>query len=247
VFADLYHAHHSLNSEDIPFWTGLAMRHSGPILELGCGTGRVLRPLAETVARDSSRLVLGIERDPAMLTVLRRNLPPELAGRVRLIQADFTQFCLAVRFELVVMPCNTYSTLSADQRRQTLERVRAHLLPGGVFAAALPNPEMLRSLPARSAPEVEEVLPHPVDGEPVQVSSGWRRTRQAFTLTWHYDHLLPDGGVERVSAQVSHGLSPVGRYMDELRAAGFEEIKLYGDYEGVMYEEESENLIFVAR
>ena len=36
----LYHAHHSRHLEDLPFWDWLAMKYPGPILELGCGTGR---------------------------------------------------------------------------------------------------------------------------------------------------------------------------------------------------------------
>ena len=39
--AMLYHTHHGLHDEDIPFWLALATRYGDPILELGCGTGRV--------------------------------------------------------------------------------------------------------------------------------------------------------------------------------------------------------------
>lgn len=247
MFAELYHAHHALHPEDLPFWTDLAAQHTGPILELGCGTGRVLVPLAQSRAANSQPgPIIGLERDAEMLQVLRRHLPDTHVNQIRLIQADFTQFCLTLAFGLIVMPCNTYSTLTEAQRQQVLERVSAHLRPGGVFAAGLPNPALLRDLPARSAPQVEEAFPHPLDGEPVQVSSGWRRTRSAFTLTWYYDHLLPDGAVERLSAQVQHSLAPAQTYLDELKAAGFSQIRLLGDYDGTDFNPDAPNMIFVA-
>ena len=57
---------------------------------------------------------------------------------------------------------------------------------------------------------MDETFTHPVTGNPVQVSSGWQRTRSHFTVTWHYDHLLPDGEVERLTVQSRHDLIPSG-------------------------------------
>jgi hypothetical protein len=90
--------------------------------------------------------------------------------------------------------------------------VRQHLAPGGIFAASLPNPLRLASLPARGPAEVEETFPHPRTGNPVQVSSAWQRRKDAFTLTWHYDHLLPDGQVERQTVETCHSLQPLEAY-----------------------------------
>jgi SAM-dependent methyltransferase len=45
MFPPLYATHHDRNQEDLPFWLSLAEKYRGPVLELGCGTGRVLIPL----------------------------------------------------------------------------------------------------------------------------------------------------------------------------------------------------------
>jgi SAM-dependent methyltransferase len=237
----LYHAHHSRHLEDLPFWESLARRQGGPVLELGCGSGRVLLPLARL-----GYPVTGLEQDAGMLRLLRENTPPELAGRVQLVQADMSAFGFGRIFSLILLPCNTFSTLSARQRLDTLRCVRRSLAPQGLFAASLPNPALLQRLPPRSEPELEESFPHPLDGEPVQVSSGWERTRDRLTIHWHYDHLLPDGRVERFSMQASHALVPVEAYLEEMRSAGLNPAELYGDFDGSPYTPEAPALIIIA-
>lgn len=228
TFAALYHIHHSRHPEDLPFWSRLALQAGGPVLELGCGTGRVLLHLA----RQDCTMV-GVDLDLSMLEVLRSQVAESsqpLDDRVRLVQADFTCLALAQRFPLILLPCNTYSTLDAGQRRGTLQAVRRHLAPGGMFVLSIPNPVLLRRLPRRSFPEVEEIFPHPEDGEPVQVSSSWERTYETFTLRWDYDHLLPDGRVERMSGTARHHLVMRTEHLKEFAAAGFTLKAEYGSF-----------------
>lgn len=241
MFPILYHAHHSHHTEDLPFWLELANRHGDPILELGCGTGRVLLPLARHGHR-----VFGLDNHRGMLASLLHNLTGQEQPPPCVLQGDMTNFHLAVCFRLILLPCNTFSTLSTAGRRSTLERIQEHLAPDGRFVASLPNPRLLAQLPTWSEAEVEEVFPHPLDGEPVQVSSTWKRTRQHFTLTWHYDHLLPDGRVERLSAHVQHHLAPVETYLAELQDAGFSAVELFGDFDRSPYSPDSPYLLLVA-
>jgi SAM-dependent methyltransferase len=231
LFPLLYHAHHAHETEDLPFWLELAARQGNPLLELGCGTGRVLLPLVK-----AGYQVYGLDRDPAMLAVLRMNAPNELRPGLQLLQSDMTAFHLGKRFALILLPCNTFSTLAQPARLATLERVAMHLRPGGSFAASLPNPALLKRLPAASDTELEDILSHPLDGEPVQVSSAWVRQGDLFTLSWHYDHLLPDGRVERLSARVQHYLAPVETYLTELRAAGLEITGIFGNFDWSPYD-----------
>jgi SAM-dependent methyltransferase len=243
MFPELYRVHHDLHSEDLSFWIKLAAQCAEPMLELGCGAGRVLLPLARAGHR-----MLGVEQDAQMLAELRRQMDADLDLKARLsvVQADFTHLRLAQRFGLILVPCNTYSQLQDDARRETLHMARAHLQPGGRFAVAMPNPPMLLELPARSALQVEEIFAHPGDGEPVQVSSGWRRTHREFILDWRYDHLLPDGSVERCSVSIHHRLTPVQTLLQEFHQAGFDRIELLGDFEFAAYTPEADDLIIIA-
>lgn len=241
MFPLLYHAHHSLHPEDIDFWVRLAANHPGPILELGCGTGRVLAPLARNGHR-----VFGLDLDIGMLTFLRSILDPDLSSRVFVFQGDFTNFHLATQFNLILMPCNTFSTLTSNERQATLACVRHHLLPGGVFAVSLPNPYRLGVLPEQVGPETEDIFPHPLDEEPVLVSSAWERAEQHFIVHWFYDHLSPDGKAQRLNVQVKHHLIPPQTYQDEMRGSGFVSLRLYGDFDTSDYNRDSPHLIILA-
>jgi len=240
TFPALYHAHHSLHLEDLPFWLSLTRRFRGPVLELGCGTGRVLIPLAQ-----AENEVYGLDNESGMLHVLKDNLSEDI-NKAFFFQADFTAFRLAKRFGLVFLACNTYSTLTSPTRRRLLQRALDHLLPGGAFAASLPNPVLLNRLPGRADPEIEEIFAHPIDGEPVQASSEWKRDEQGFHLQWHYDHLYPQGEVERLSFAVTYSLTSAGEYRDEILAAGFSDLKLSGDFDGSDYTPRSPHLILLA-
>ncbi|HEX9615854.1 MAG TPA: class I SAM-dependent methyltransferase [Anaerolineales bacterium] len=236
----LYHAHHSRHTEDLPFWLELAGQQGGPILELGCGTGRVLVALAQ-----AGYPVFGLDHDAHMLAVLLDHLPPGTPALV--FQADLGYFRLSLGFSLILVPCNTWSTLTQATRRAALAKIADHLLPGGLFAASIPNPALLRRQPRRMEAEVEDDFPHPGTGNPVQVSTGWERTGQVFRLEWLYDHLLPDGRVERLSVQVDHDLAPLEAHHAELVAAGLLPDGEYGDYDRSPYRPDSPYLILTAR
>lgn len=241
-FPCLYHAHHSRHMQDLPFWLGLAELQRGPLLELGCGSGRILIPLAEAGYR-----VTGIEIDPGMLQVLRANLAANLLPKVELIEADFTDFQVKEKYPLVILPCNTYSTLDAAHRRALLACVASCLSTGGVFAAGLPNPALLRQMPSYGDPEVEEVFPHPLDGRAVQVSSSWRRTATGVTIAWDYQHEFPDGQPRVIHREVRHQMVNVQTYLSELHRAGFSAVELIGDFDGSSYHRQSDQLILAAK
>src|SRR5262245_23722680 len=74
----------TLGKRDVPFWIDVAAETTGPVLELGCGTARILAPIARSWARSSegvalaapqrSRLLLGIDRSEPMLQRARRRI-----------------------------------------------------------------------------------------------------------------------------------------------------------------------------
>jgi hypothetical protein len=154
---------------------------------------------------------------------------------------------LSQLFALILLPCNTLSTLHAKTRLAALANIRQHLSPDGLFTASLPNPSLLARLPRRADTEIEEVFPHPIDSEPVQVSSAWQRSAGHVTITWYYDHLLPNGHVERFTTQVRHRLLPAESYIDEFNQTGLAVETLYGDFDQSPYTENSPSLIILAR
>jgi hypothetical protein len=182
-----------------------------------------------------------------MLIFLRGMIPEEMKGQIHLVQADLAAFHFGCRFRLIYLPCNTLSTLHAAQRKTLFACVAAHLTPNGVFAASIPNPEWLADLPAIGEEEMEETLVHPESGNPLQISSSWERTAEVFRLSWHYDQLLPDGQVERVTLETIHNLAMFADYQSALEDVGLIVKAVYGDFDRSEYSTESPNLILVAR
>ena len=240
-FPTLYHVHHNLDPQDLNFWLQLASEYNGDILELGCGTGRILIPLAQ-----SGHRIIGLDHDRGMLTLLKEHLREVDCSTGFIFQADFAEFRLASKFKLILMPCNTFSTLTTQARRSVLECTLLHLAPAGVFAVSLPNPRLLESLPGRSEIEAEDEFRHPLDGEPVIVSSAWEKRKNQFIVHWYYDHLLPNGEIQRIRVQVKHFLTPVKTYFDEMHTAGFTTLRKYGDYDRSPYSRRSPQLIILA-
>jgi len=241
MFPVLYHAHHVLHTEDLPFWLDLADRYPGPILELGCGTGRVLVSLAK-----AGKEVYGMDIATDMLAFLHQHLASDLQGKVFIFQADFTRFHLGLNFGLILLPCNTLSTLQTQDRRALLKCVRNHLLQEGSFVASMPNPYILQSISSQKQPEVEDVFSSPIDGESIQVSCSWKRTKSFFNIQWHYDRLQPDGHINRHSVQVTHYLTEPQVYLEEMYRAGFKSHIVYGDFDYSTFTPESPYCIILA-
>jgi len=130
---------------DLPFWEELAERCGGPVLELGCGTGRVVLHLARRGYH-----VYGLDRDPELLAVLaERAADFSLTGvgeesaagpepSVVPVQADARSFELADPVALALAPTHLLQLLSGPAERvECLRCVAAALRPGGLLAATI--------------------------------------------------------------------------------------------------------------
>ena len=238
----LYHAHHTLRSDDLAFWRDLAQQAPGKILELGCGTGRVLLRLV----RDNHQVV-GLDNDPVMLDFLHNLIPPTLSNSVEIHEADMRDFNLGETFPLVILPCNTLSTFSGGDRSRVFRAVRQHLAPGGVFVFGIPNPLVLADLPMIGDEELEDEFTHPATNNPVHVYSSWERSADRIAFFWRYDHVFPDGKVSEVTHSTSHFLDSPQTYVAELKAAGLKPFAVYGDFYREKFVPDSSYFITLAR
>jgi SAM-dependent methyltransferase len=119
---------------DLELWLSLARSTGGPVLDIGCGTGRVALPLAE-----AGFDVTGLDADPDLVRTLAARAGADLD--LRAVVADARSFDLGKRFALAIAPMQVVQLLGgAPGRRAMLARAFDHLRPGGLFAAALADP-----------------------------------------------------------------------------------------------------------
>lgn len=125
---------------DLPYWVERAHGVRGPVLEVACGSGRVLAPLlAAGVDAD------GLDADPDMLAGAAARLGAA-ATPGRLQRADMRDFTLPRRYALVFIAFNSFlHNLTREDQLATLGACRAQLAPGGAFELCVfvPDPRKL--------------------------------------------------------------------------------------------------------
>lgn len=236
----IYHTHHSLRSEDYTFWRDAAEEAAGPVLELGCGTGRILlRLIKEDVP------VVGIDNDPDMLVFIRRMVPPTLAHLADIEETDMRSFDLGKEFPLIILPCNTLSTFERADRTRIYACVRRHLQPGGRFIFSMPNTLMLQELPDIGEVELEDEFSHPAGGQ-VEVFSSWQKTHDRITFQWRYDHHLTEDQVHQEWNETAHLLDSPQTYLQDLKAANLKPTAAYGDFYEAPFTPQAAYFILVA-
>lgn len=126
---------------DVPFYVDAARQPGGPVLEIGCGTGRVLVPTARAGID-----IVGLDASAQMLAVCRARLsaePAEVQARVHLIEADMRSFELDQRFALVTIPFRPFQhLLTVPDQLACLACIRRHLRAGGMLVFDVFNPSL---------------------------------------------------------------------------------------------------------
>ena len=173
LMARYYDQTHDALTEDVPLVLELAAQANGRLLELGCGTGRLLVPLAQAGHR-----VVGVDNAGAMLARADKRLaqlPVTIRERVTLVEADMTTFTLAAELRpaaLCLVPYNTLLHLDEGALRQTLRQAATHLAANGRLFLDLANPFTLASVPDDQAVTLEATFTDPeTDDIVLQVAS----------------------------------------------------------------------------
>ena len=257
--AELYDAVYA-DYADIAFWHAVAPAASdGPLLELGCGTGRVLLPLAR-----AGHQVVGIDLAESMLARCRTKLKAEplaVRDRVTLLEADMTSFDLGRRFAQIYCAFGSFHHLrTVEQQLACLERCSNHLLPSGTLVLDLINPDPAPSSvsdPARgSIPDHESETGDLAAG--IVDWTGGRRVRSWATVLGcnrslqcndcevTYEIVEADGSTRRLAE--TFPMRFLFRYELEhlLARSGFRIVALYGDYDRSEFADESPGMIVVA-
>jgi SAM-dependent methyltransferase len=236
--------------QDVEFYVELCRKASSGVLELGCGTGRVLIPAAQAGCE-----VTGLDQSELMLRRCRakaEQLPPEIRKRVTLIHGDMTKFDLGRTFDLVIVPFRPVQHLiSVDEQLRFLHCVRAHLETGGRFVFDVFHPDPKYLVGPVDSEEVQDTPETPLpDGRSMRRTARFlarRRHEQCSDIEISYYLRDPSGETRRLVQRCP--LRYFFRFELEhlLARAGFEITVLYGDFDKSLLADESPEIIVVAK
>lgn len=244
---DLYELMHAEHVDDARFLYEFVqtLGEAPEVVELGCGTGRLLLPMLDAGAH-----VVGIDREPAMLALARERVAP-YGDRARLVEGDMQRFALGQQADLVVIGLNTFMhLLTTAEQLDCLRAAHRQLRAAGVLFIDLPNPHLLvRDIPAgvlqhrftrstRSAPRALVTLCS---------TTTFSTADQLMHSIFFFDEIGEAGApLRRTVAAVTLRLTYRFELELLLARAGFAVRHLYGDYDAAPFEDDSERLICVA-
>ncbi len=244
-YAELYDILFANLDFDRGFYLNLALKARGPVLEVACGTGRILIPcLQKGVEID------GLDLYPAMLECLRAKAL-RLSLQPRLYLADMRDFTLTRRYELIFIAFNSFvHNLTTDDQLKTLRDCREHLLPDGelVFNVFYPGLEILGG--EQNVRVLTAEVSHPRTGLPVRMyeTRTLNRVEQIRHSRIEVQELDPEGQVS-----VSHYSETDVRWIFKpemellVRVAGYSRWRICGGFDARPLASESETMVVFAR
>jgi SAM-dependent methyltransferase len=233
---------------DVAFYVEQAARAGGDVLELGCGTGRVLLPMARAGAS-----VTGLDGSREMLDRCRAKLdgePREVRSRVTLVAGDATGFDLGRTFRLVVAPFRILQQLvTIEEQLGLVTSVARHLAQGGRFVFDVFNPSFAVMATDRSE-EREETPTQPLpDGRTLRRAVRIPRVRwtdQVSEIELAYYIADRPGAPERRYVQAFDMRWFVRAELEHLLArAGLRATSVLGDFDGSVLSDGSPEQIVI--
>jgi SAM-dependent methyltransferase len=147
----------------IEFYVGLARETKGPVLEIACGTGRVLLQVLEA-GIDADGLDLF---EPMLATARRKAAALRLSPN--LYRGDMADFQMPRRYSLVTITFNAFChMLTTEDQLRCLECIRRHLLPGGMLAFDGAFPSLAWIGAPQDQRELEGETKHPRTGQTIR-------------------------------------------------------------------------------
>ena len=246
--AQYYDLLHNGLTEDIEFVATLAEETGGPILEVGCGTGRMLLPLARL-----GHQITGVDVSEEMLAIARDRLASERKGvqdRVSLQQFDFADIRLDKQFGLAIIAYNTLMHVGPAELAYCLGNIRRHVWQGGALFIDVDNPADVHDPGQDGLLLLDRTVYNPERDEIVAltVSSTGDGENQTRDTVWIVDASPAAGGLlERTVARSTLHYYFAHQLQQILETAGFNLIGQYGDYDQRPYQDDgSPRLVLLA-
>jgi SAM-dependent methyltransferase len=235
---------------DLPFYLDLAQQSAGPILEIACGTGRVLLPIARKGIE-----IHGVDNSLPMLEILKKALarePQDVRERVTLHEGDMRDFRLGARYPLVIIPFRPMQHMHTIQDQvSALTTAALHLSEGGILAFDVFYPKF-DVITTKMGEEVLEFEWNPRSDSAEVVRRYFRKEsvdkiNQIFYFTFIYRTLRAGQLIseETEAFKLSYFTYPHLRALFQL--AGLEPVAEYGSFAKAPLDNNAEQMIFLLR
>lgn len=235
---------------DLPFYLDLAERSVGPILEIACGTGRILLPIARKGIE-----IHGVDNSPPMLRILNESLAREshdVRHRVTLQEGDVRDFRLEAQYPLVIIPFRPMQHMyTVRDQVSALSTAALHLTDTGILALDVfyPKFEMLTGWNGQESVEMEWTP----GSDPATIVRRYFRKEsvdkinQIFSFTFIY-RTFRNGELileETEAFKLSYFTYPHLRALFLL--AGLEPVAGYGSFTQAPLDNNADQMIFLLR
>jgi SAM-dependent methyltransferase len=234
--------------QDVAFYREAARDFGDPVLELGCGTGRVTMAVAEAGKR-----ITGLDLSGRMLEYAAKKrgaLRVEARERVHLVQGDMTHFDLGEQFRLIIIPFRPFQhLLEVQQQMDCLDCAGKHLAPGGRLILDVFQTDAERMHDPVHMREALVTEYKTTDGRQVRITervAEFHRAEQRNDVEMIFSVVHPGGRKERMV--FAWPLRYFFRYEVEhlLARCGFKVAAEYGDFDRTAILDDSPEMIFVA-
>jgi SAM-dependent methyltransferase len=233
---------------DLPFYLDLAKKSGGPVLEIACGTGRVLLPIAR-----QGISITGVDNSLPMLRVLKahvKNEPQEIRGKITLHQGDMRDFRLRKKYPLVIIPFRPMQHMyTLKDQVQALSTAAFHLQRGGMLAFDVFYPKF-HLMQAGIGQEVLDLEWRPNPDSSVRRyfrKDSVDKVNQVFSFTYIFRTYASDQLVreETEALKLSYYTHPHLKALFLL--AGLEPVAEYGSFARTPLDNSADQMIFLLK
>lgn len=235
---------------DAAFYLELARQYGGPVLEIGCGTGRVLLPIARAgIAID------GVDNSGAMLRILHENIlkeEAEVRDRISIHVGDMRDFHLNRKYRLITIPFRPLQLIYAlDDQLRTLTSAAEHLAEEGVLALDVFHPKFDR-LDQRIGEEQLEAEWSPPSQPGVVIRRYFRKDsvdkiHQILRLTLIFRTLQSGCLVSEETEKLTMSYYTYPHLKALFRLAGLKVVAEYGSFAKTELSNNAEEMIFLVQ
>lgn len=237
------------SGEDIVFYVQQCLSAQAPILELGCGTGRITLPLIKAGLE-----VVGIDASLPMLQQLQRKATEQLSileqMRLHYCQMDMSACAFNTHFAFILCPFSAFLYLvDKSAQTETLANIRSHLAPNGLFIldVFVPNLQMMALPDDHVFHDYERTL---ADGTVLKRTKTIQKTAipNVNIITRHY-YFLDKAGKEKrtiTTKEQIHYYFP-NELKNLLQQNGFEVLQVWGNFREQPCDEKTRMAVIICK